>query len=135
MKENHVLPYDGEAVLFHDAGAGLDWAATHACVPEMVAIHRTRFSDCVQSYYNHDTGALSPHRHPHHGVPMAAQDTGGAAMKATRSKIRRQFVYLDADTIAYLGQMTEHGKWPSLGALLRSLIETSVEDDRQANGA
>jgi hypothetical protein len=56
-------------------------------------------------------------------------------MKATRSKIRRQFVYLDADTIAYLGQMTEHGKWPSLGALLRSLIETSVEDDRQANGA
>jgi hypothetical protein len=31
--------------------------------------------------------------------------------------------------------MTEHGKWPSLGALLRSLIETSVEDDRQANGA
>jgi hypothetical protein len=68
-------------------------------------------------------------------IALAAQDGGTATMEETRSKIHRQFVYLDADTIAYLDQMTQDGKWPSLGALLRSLIETFVEDDRQANGA
>jgi alkylated DNA repair dioxygenase AlkB len=27
MKENNVLPYDGEAILFHDNSADFDWAA------------------------------------------------------------------------------------------------------------